>query len=331
MDIRRKMRWTFQRLTGMLRGRPLMKTLLEIKPHGFKNERHVVLPDSVVSDSRRQPLLRELVPSAVGHFPHAAGHLMMRPHGMKEYLLMVCVGGRGWCRFGHQTWRIETGQAIIIPAGLPHSYGSTKREPWTIYWAHFLGTEAEDYFRALGLSVEHPLLEVSATGEIAYHFESMLARLQYGYTRPTLLLLSMTLRLILSLLNLLRQPVRPVRRNAFANIDKTVEFMRQNLARPLAVADFARIGGLSPTHYTELFRRRMGYSPMAFFLRLRIQAAGEALATTAGRIQEVAQHFGFEDPYYFSRLFKKIAGCPPQVYRDRHRQHRARPAAAARR
>lgn len=297
-----------------------MNASLEIKPHGFKNEQHVVLPDSVVRDSLARPLLRRLLPTAVGHFPHAAGHLVTRSRGLADHILMVCVGGRGWCRFGRHAWRVEQNQAIVVPAGAGHSYGTTKREPWSIYWAHFRGEEASAYLRELGLPPDKPLLTVQSTGEIAYQFQAMLSRLQYGYSPATLLNLSAAMRLILSLLNLLRQPERPARRNAFAAVDATMDFMRQNLSRSLSVSDFARIAGLSPTHYTELFRRRTGYPPMAFFLRLRIQAAGEALATTDEKVQDVARHFGFDDAYYFSRLFRKITGSPPAAYRQRHRR-----------
>jgi len=297
-----------------------MKSSFEIKPHGFKGERHVVLPPPVIREAVRHPLLGGLLPTAVGHFPHAAGHMVVRTRGLSEHILMLCVGGSGWCRFGHRTWRVGRDQIVVIPAGQAHSYGTTKRDPWSIYWTHFTGAETTAQLRALGITPDRPLLGVQSAGEVACHFESMLARLQYGYSTAILWNLSATLRLVFSLLNLLQQPVSSARRHGAAAIDHTVEFMRQNLTRPLMVAELARVAGLSPTHYTELFRRRTGYPPMAYFLRLRVQAASQALATTDEKIQDIARRFGFEDPYYFSRLFKKITGLPPAVHRQRHRR-----------
>jgi YesN/AraC family two-component response regulator len=46
-----------------------------------------------------------------------------------------------------------------------------------------------------------------------------------------------------------------------------------------------------------------------------MQAACHYLDSTALSIKEVAAKLGYDDPYYFSRIFQKILGCPPLAYR----------------
>jgi hypothetical protein len=46
-----------------------------------------------------------------------------------------------------------------------------------------------------------------------------------------------------------------------------------------------------------------------------MQAACHLLDTTALSVKEVAAELGYEDPYYFSRIFQKTLGCSPLAYR----------------
>ncbi|MBL8993698.1 MAG: helix-turn-helix domain-containing protein, partial [Spirochaetia bacterium] len=68
-----------------------------------------------------------------------------------------------------------------------------------------------------------------------------------------------------------------------------------------------------------LFRASTGFSPTDFFLRLKIQKASQKLLASRAPIREVAREVGFEDEYYFSRLFRKITGESPRRYRESHR------------
>ncbi len=49
---------------------------------GFAHQRIVVLPQSVVAGAQKHPLMSGLIPTDVGHFPQAAGHLRERPTGV---------------------------------------------------------------------------------------------------------------------------------------------------------------------------------------------------------------------------------------------------------
>ncbi|MDR0449883.1 MAG: helix-turn-helix transcriptional regulator, partial [Treponema sp.] len=64
-----------------------------------------------------------------------------------------------------------------------------------------------------------------------------------------------------------------------------------------------------------------GYAPMEYFLRLKIQAAARDIFFSDSLIQDIAAIYGIEDPYYFSRLFKRIMGVSPRQYRNYNRQY----------
>ena len=77
------------------------------------------------------------------------------------------------------------------------------------------------------------------------------------------------------------------------------------------------------------FIKRYQMSPKRFLLEYRIDRACILLATTDHSVQEVSNSVGFDDPFYFSRVFKEIRGVSPRRYAAAHQQERAEKAEEA--
>lgn len=97
--------------------------------------------------------------------------------------------------------------------------------------------------------------------------------------------------------------------------DAVIAFMRDNLARPLSLSQLAAQAHLHPTYFSNQFARVMGLPPIAMLIRLRVEKAQELLWFTELPIKQIAAATGFRDEFYFSRQFRKVAGCSPQHYR----------------
>jgi AraC-like DNA-binding protein len=69
--------------------------------------------------------------------------------------------------------------------------------------------------------------------------------------------------------------------------------------------------GLSESRCFELFKQATGHTPLNWFIRARMRCAGELLQPSDLRIKEVAARVGYEDQFYFSRLFKAVHGLAP--------------------
>lgn len=63
------------------------------------------------------------------------------------------------------------------------------------------------------------------------------------------------------------------------------------------------------------FKASTGHSPLAYFNLLKIQEACRLLDHTSMKLNQVCYKLRIDDPYYFSRLFKKIMGMSPRAYR----------------
>jgi transcriptional regulator GlxA family with amidase domain len=68
-----------------------------------------------------------------------------------------------------------------------------------------------------------------------------------------------------------------------------------------------------------VFKKQFGVSPLYYVIQKRVALAGAMLTETDLSMKEVAAAVGYDDPYYFSRIFRKVAGASPTQYRARHR------------
>lgn len=98
-------------------------------------------------------------------------------------------------------------------------------------------------------------------------------------------------------------------------IQRSIDYMRAHLNRPLQVAELAAQAGCSASHYFTLFKRAVGCPPLDYFTRLRMQHACELLEQGGLSVKAAAARLGYDDPFYFSRVFKATCGVAPRDYR----------------
>jgi len=110
------------------------------------------------------------------------------------------------------------------------------------------------------------------------------------------------------------------RSETFLRIEESVAYMQQHLDQPLQVATLAAKANFSPSQFFLLFKRCVGSAPIDYFIRMRIQRAGRLLCDTNLSVKEVAARLGYDDPFYFSRIFKSVNGLAPSDYRATQRQ-----------
>lgn len=289
---------------------------MKAKTQGFPGQIIHFLPAKVLRHVGCHPLGIGLHIKCLGWYPKAHLHGIRRSHGLDESILIFCTKGKGWAEIDGRRFAVTAGEVLFIPANKPHTYGANDDDPWSIHWAHFAGTAVASY--ASLLPVHDYVLSIPSADakEIARMFRESYRLASTGLTERTLLLVSHILRYVLGLLFF--QTGRSLGGGSRAiahDLTKSIEFMCSNLTRSLNLQELSRHAGLSPTRYSALFREQTGSSPVEHHIRLRMQAACHYLDTTALSVKEVAAELGYPDPYYFSRIFQKILGCPPLAYR----------------
>ncbi|HEY3376891.1 MAG TPA: AraC family transcriptional regulator [Armatimonadota bacterium] len=94
-----------------------------------------------------------------------------------------------------------------------------------------------------------------------------------------------------------------------------ISYLRANLHHPVSRCDLAEAFALTPQHVNALFRQELGISPTQFVHRERILQAYRYIQQDGMGLAEAAAKVGFQDAFYFSRVFKKVTGRRPSQIR----------------
>jgi AraC-like DNA-binding protein len=91
------------------------------------------------------------------------------------------------------------------------------------------------------------------------------------------------------------------------------DYLHENVATNVSLAELARVSGLSPYHLTRLFTASLGMPPHAYQIQLRVALAKRMLVAGTS-VGETANQAGFFDLSHFTRHFKRHVGVPPGSY-----------------
>lgn len=285
------------------------------RPEGFPGQRLVIIPPAIALRASRQPVARDLCVTHIGHFSAAGEHHVERPHGTSQHILIACISGKGSCLLNECEWKLNPGDLLFLPPRERHVYSSNPRFPWTIFWMHFRGLRAGDYLETLGVSPARPVVSVDNPAALFEAFEDTFRHATHGFSEAAMTGLSTAFTRLLGLAKVHQR--LPGSRSPLAEnrLLKTLTAMREDLAHPWTLDELARESSLSVPHFTELCRRQTGMPPLGLLIRLRLQRAMDLLQQGSHNVSEAAHAVGYDDPFYFSRLFRKHMGVSPSACR----------------
>lgn len=282
--------------------------------HGTGRQR-IEIPKTVLKARvLNNRLLQGLYIASLGYYPQARGHYTYRKKGLPENFLFYCVDGKGWYSIGGEKFAVSPNEFFILPQNTEHAYGSDEGEPWTIYWVHFGGASLPDFNETQTVKEHFRPLHIKTSDTIVALFNKIYQTLEAGYSIDNLLFANFCFNhyLTLFLYNAKHFDSAVVRTDVVTN---AIAYMQENVAANLTLQDLCSHFHYSPSRFSSLFKQRTGYSPIDYFIQLKMQKASQLLDFTNQSIKDVAAAFGFDDPYYFSRRFRKTIGMSPKKYR----------------
>ncbi len=276
-----------------------------------RGSRSYFIPPDVIQKESANPILHHLLLTWAGCYIRARGHQVQR-RVLPDYVMIYCVEGRGWLQLGQGQWPISKGTVFVCPPGTAHSYGADVQEPWTKYWLHFCGGLAPHYMEQLGFTADQPVQHVGENAKILTGIQDVFHSLEPGYSQSHLLMATAHLQSILAYMHSLIRSQVPQRAVDAAAV---IAFMLDNVGGTLTLDEIAAYANVSKYHLVRVFKETTGYTPMDYYIRLKMQRACQLLESSAVTVGSIAAALGFNSPYYFSTTFKRVIGQSPQQYR----------------
>ncbi len=285
------------------------------KKDTFIGGKLLVLPKKVKKKLRSNNLTNYLYITDIGYFPNGKHHYRARRKGSQEHILIYCVDGKGWIEIDGTKQFLSKNMYSIIPKETPHTYAADQNNPWTIYWTHFLGDKADSFVYPLNYPRELKETNVSRFKDRIELFEEIYFNLDAGYSDQNMEYSSILLMHLLGSFKYLSQfrKIKEIQQQDV--ISKAIVFIKSNLHRKLSLSEIANYSNVSVSHLCLLFKKKTSYSPVEYLIFMRMQKACSLLEFTSLKINTIANNVGYEDAFYFSRLFKNVIGKSPSQYR----------------
>jgi AraC-like DNA-binding protein/mannose-6-phosphate isomerase-like protein (cupin superfamily) len=246
--------------------------------------------------------------------PHKEGH--PRPfqsvavgRTLTEYQIIYITQGRGIFECNQRTHVVVPGSIILIFPGVRHFYKPEYEVGWTEYWVGFKGPYADTLCEKGFLSPKKPLYDVGLQDGLLSIYTKIFELVQSQ--RPLY-----QLRASAHVLTLISEILAHERRSVqYSHSEQLVErakfLMEENIYDEINLNAIGEALCVSTSHLNEVFKSYTAMTPYQYYISIKIRKAKELLEGGELAIKEVAFKLGFEDQYYFSRLFRKKTGIPP--------------------
>jgi AraC family transcriptional regulator, arabinose operon regulatory protein len=284
-----------------------------------KETRYLRIPKEIIDKNIEQKPFEDIMAASVGFrcgYNKSVGYDVERDPG-EEYLVKYCVEGYGWFEVEGMEYKVGPGDVIICKEHVLHKYRADTNNPWSVYWAYFIGRAAAKYFEWIFSTNRKHVVHIGYDSLLEQHFEDMILVMEKGYALHYVLHASNLLKLVFSHLIKRFEPSGFKNRKESA-LERTIQFMLDNLQHTITLEQMAKKTGMSKDHFTKMFSKRYGYTPMDYFIRMKMQKACELLVTTEFQITQIAEELGYSDYYYFSRLFKTKTRFSPREFRKKY-------------
>lgn len=97
-------------------------------------------------------------------------------------------------------------------------------------------------------------------------------------------------------------------------IAEAMSFIEENYSKDLRLKDVAEEVAISPQYFSKIFKEELGVNFIDYLTKIRMEAAKTMLKEGKISIKEICYQIGYNDPNYFSRLFKKVEGKSPTEF-----------------
>lgn len=238
-----------------------------------------------------------------------------RPKGRLDYQLLYIVSGKTHFYFGGKERIVTAGHMVLIQPRMEQKYEYFGEDKPEVYWVHFTGCNVKNILRKYEIPLDDPVFYSGASSTYTYLFKEMINELQTcktGFEE----LLTMYLKQIFLLVQRTRMEEKP---SVSTYIQEEIEYARryfnEHYNEPISIQDYAESRNMSVCWFQRNFKQIVNHTPMHYLLMIRINNAVSLLETTDYGLSEISAIVGYEDPLYFSRLFRKIKGISPRDYR----------------
>lgn len=239
-----------------------------------------------------------------------------RPRGRLDYQLLYVSSGKAHFFINGEDKEVTAGSMVLfLPRQEQHYeyYGKDKTE---VYWVHFTGSDVKNILRKCEIPLDENIFYSGSSASYTTLFKEIIHEFQtcsVGYEK----MVDMYLRQLFITIQRTRQEKKQPTMSAY--LQDEMQYARRyfidHYNDNINIEEFAQSRNMSVSWFLRNFKQTTKLSPMQYILNIRMNNAVSLLETTEYNVTEISAIVGYDNPLYFSRVFKKMKGVSPSDYR----------------
>ena len=222
-----------------------------------------------------------------------------------EYVFM----GEGTLLFKGKTYKVKTDDVYVLPAGVSHEYYANPKNPWAKIFMNLSGSLARLLLVGFSLN-DKPVIKAPS---LKKHFKRII-KTSFA-DMPEIEKRNILINTYFEILHSLYQLNKESNVSTEAILLKN--FLDENVNRIISNTELANTIYRSNDYCVKLFKKEFGTTPYDYQINNKINIARSLLQHTKMSISEIAEFVGYQNPQYFTSMFKTKLGITPTQYRKK--------------
>lgn len=238
-----------------------------------------------------------------------------RPRGRRDFQLIYIASGKAHFHFDDKEEIVTAGHMVLYRPKEPQKYEYYGDDQTEVYWVHFTGGDVTNILRSYGLSNDKKVFFCGSGLEYSSIFRNMINELQMCNEHYPEMLEIYLRQLFIILQRSFLSSLKSENTRVVEEIDKATIYFSEHYNENISIDEYAENNHVSVSWFIRNFKQYTGFTPMQYILSKRIYNAEILLQDPSYNVTEIANMVGYENPLYFSRIFKKVKGISPSEYR----------------
>lgn len=246
--------------------------------------------------------------NTAGYYDASTAFETFNTVGRDDFYLIYIIDGQLSINIDENEHITSKGTAVIFPPKYRYKY---RGNPPTHYlYVHFTGAYADKFLKDCGFENLPCVIENEFNIDIKNRLNLLINTFLYNEPLSDL-----------KCACLLQEILIDIRKDDLSKADNSplkasLKHIHSHFTRKIDIPYLASLENLSNSRYITVFKQQTGKSPNEYIIDLRLQLAKSLLDNTNMSIRQISESVGYNDQYFFSRLFKKHLGVSPLSYRN---------------
>lgn len=235
---------------------------------------------------------------------------------LQSYLLFIVTSGSGNLSYNGEEHRLDTNSCVFIDCRKPYSHNPDPDNLWSLQWCHFYGPTLSSIYDKYCERGGSPVFKPDDTAPLLEILATLVTIAKSSDYMRDMKINSLLSGLMVFIMSESWHPEDRTSAPKRASVTEVKTYLDEHYADKITLEELSTLFYMDKYYLTKTFRSQFGLNISTYLQNIRITHAKQMLRFSTKTVEEIGYEVGIGTPTYFSRVFKRVEGVSPKVYRE---------------